>query len=471
MFFDVSKAFDKVWHKGLLHKLHAIGIRGEIHNWFTDYLSNRQQCVVLHGKQSDTQLITAGVPQGSVLGPLLFLIYINDIVVDIESIIKLFADDTSISLALKNPHVRTEILNSDLQKINEWANKWKIKFNEEKTELLTFKRDNLPTYQLTFGNSDLDTIEQHKHLGLTIQNNCKWDVHIANITQKITLLLSFLRSLKYRLSRKSLNQLYKSFILPHFDYADVIYDNCTKAQNDQLENLHLEGIRTVIGAVKGTSHAKLYHESGYTTLKERRRRHKIIFMHKIVHNACPDYLSERCPPLVGNLNPYHRRRPLDRRVPHSKTNLYYNSFFPSATREYNLLPDNVKINPSISSLKYFLSQYDTKVPVYYFQGNRIPELHHTRLRLGISNLNHDLVQRHLLDDPACDCGFAAETTEHFLLHCNRYDQQRAATIDNLPRHLLNLTTLVKGDNSLNHSQNKVVFEIVQDFIEVSERFG
>ena len=370
-------------------------------------------------------------------------------------------------MALKNPNIRSEILNADLEKIKDWANNWKIKFNSEKTELLTFKRDNLQDIPLTFDNSTLSDIEHHKHLGLTIQNDCKWGTHINTIVQKVTCLLSFLKSYKDRLLRKSLNQMYKAFILPHFDYADIIYDNCTTGQSESLEKLHLEGIRIIIGAVKGTSHEKLYKESGYTTLKERRKRHKIIFMHKIVHNLCPGYLSDLCPQLVSQLNPYHRRRPYERRVPQSKTELYHNSFFPSATRLYNTLPDVVKDNPSISSLKHFLNQPDTLVPIYYSQGNRIPELHHTRLRLGISNLNHDLFRRHLQADPACGCGFAAETAEHFLLHCSQYHTHRQATINNLPH--TDILTLLNGNTSLSNLENKVIFEIVQDFIELTER--
>ena len=140
VYLDISKAFDRVWHTGLLSKLEAVGIRGKLLNWFRDYLSCRMQATVIKGEKSDFKSVSAGVPQGSVLGPLLFLIYINDIVNNIQSVIKLFADDTSLSLALNNPDSRAEILNHDLEKINEWAKKWKVRFNEEKTEQLNFTR-------------------------------------------------------------------------------------------------------------------------------------------------------------------------------------------------------------------------------------------------------------------------------------------------------------------------------------------
>ena len=186
---------------------------------------------------SEVKTIQSGVPQGSVLGPLLFFIYINDITTNIQSIIKLFADDTSMSLSLQNPDIRAQILNNDLTTIKEWANKWKIQFNAQKTELLTLKRDNLPINPLTFDNTVLNTLDSHKHLGLTLQADCKWDKHISNLVQKATLLISFLKSFKYRLTRKTLNQMYKAFILPHFDYADIIYDNCTQHLSEQLEEL------------------------------------------------------------------------------------------------------------------------------------------------------------------------------------------------------------------------------------------
>ena len=119
IFFDISKAFDKVWHRGLLHKLNSIGIRGNLLTWFNDYLSNRKQAVVLNGSRSEFLHVRAGVPQGSVLGPILFLIYINDITSEVTSTIKLFADDTSIYRSLVHDQLRFTLLNSDLIKISQ----------------------------------------------------------------------------------------------------------------------------------------------------------------------------------------------------------------------------------------------------------------------------------------------------------------------------------------------------------------
>ena len=136
IFFYISEAFDKVWHKGLLYKLHKAGIGGKLLSWFSDYLSNRYQRVVLPGAVSDLSSINAGVPQGSILGLLLFLVYINDIVNDIESNINLFADDTSLSLVVGDPDTTGAILQTDINRITDWANRWLVKFYPSKSESL-----------------------------------------------------------------------------------------------------------------------------------------------------------------------------------------------------------------------------------------------------------------------------------------------------------------------------------------------
>ena len=131
------------------------------------------QATVIKGEKSDFKSVSAGVPQGSVLGPLLFLIYINDIVNNIQSVIKLFADDTSLSLALSNPDSRAEILNHDLENINEWAKKnGKLDLMKKKTEQLNFTRGQNQNQQLTFGSKTLKETPSHKHLGVILQNNC-----------------------------------------------------------------------------------------------------------------------------------------------------------------------------------------------------------------------------------------------------------------------------------------------------------
>ena len=134
MFCDISKAFDRVWHRGLLYKLRRAGITGSLLSWFSHYLQDRKQRVVLPGASSNWSSVQAGVPQGSILGPLLFLLYINDIVEDIHSSIRLFADDTSLYIIVEDPLDAAVTLNSDLSKIHRWASQWLVTFNPSKSE-------------------------------------------------------------------------------------------------------------------------------------------------------------------------------------------------------------------------------------------------------------------------------------------------------------------------------------------------
>ena len=131
VFLDISKAFDKVWHEGLLFKLKCYGVEGGFYSILENYLHNRKQRVVLCGQSSNWLNVNAGVPQGSVLGPLLFLIYINDLPDNLVSVTKLFADDTSIFCTVGDVNKSSTDLNLDLQKINKWAFEWKTAFNPD----------------------------------------------------------------------------------------------------------------------------------------------------------------------------------------------------------------------------------------------------------------------------------------------------------------------------------------------------
>ena len=470
VYLDLSKAFDRVWHGGLLSKLEAVGIRGGLLYWFRDYLSRRTQATVVKGEKSDFQEVLAGVPQGSVLGPTLFLVFINDIVENIMSVVRLFADDTSLSSSLDNAITRAETLNRDLVTIENWAKRWKMNFNVDKTEVVHFGKETNLRYQIVFENSPLTESNSHKHLGLILQHNGKWDEHIVSIASKANILISCLKGYKYRLCRKALETMYSSFILPIFDYADIVWDNCTAAQANILEKLHLEAIRTIVGSVRGTSHEKLYKESGLCCLKERRKKHKLLTFKKIQLGLCPNYLSNLFPPLISEVNPYHRRRPLDRYEPHCKTELYRKSFIPATTSLWNSLPSHIQETVSISEFKRFLNSSSSKVPPYYYYGERAEQVIHCRLRLQMSDLHCDLFHRHLRDDPLCSCGRVRETAEHYLLFCPVFETVRNTTIGTLPDHWKTVSSLLQGDPLLTINNNETIFKTVHAFIKQSKRF-
>lgn len=168
IFCDISKAFDRVWHAGLVHKLEQIGIRADLLNWFKSYLSERRQRVVIEGNRSQVFDIKAGVPQGSILGPILFLIFINDIVNEIFCNIKLFADDTSLYIVVEDEYASAELLNSDIEKIHQWSEQWLVNFNAQKTEAMTISKKFIkPHHPPVYMNDNIiKEVENHKHLGL-----------------------------------------------------------------------------------------------------------------------------------------------------------------------------------------------------------------------------------------------------------------------------------------------------------------
>ena len=164
VFCDVSKAFDRVWIKGLLFKLKQNGVNGNILKWAESYLTGRQQQVFVGSSLSNCQVTSAGVPKGSVLGPLFFLVYINDIAEHLLSITRIFADDTSLAFTASNVTDIKGILNHDLCVISDWSNQWLVDFNPNKTEAISFTlKKNVPLPSLKFNNVNVNFVDHHKH--------------------------------------------------------------------------------------------------------------------------------------------------------------------------------------------------------------------------------------------------------------------------------------------------------------------
>lgn len=182
IFCDISKAFDLLWHKGLLAKIKTYDIKGKLLVWIENYLCNRKQKVLLKNSDSAFGTLKAGVPQGSVLGPLLFLMFINDIADEIQCLVRLFADDSSLMYSSNDAIDIERRLNMDLETLNDWSKQWLVDFNPQKTEhmVFNFRKDSQPI-NFKFNGQFIKKVDDHKHLGVTFSNNCKWSVHIDNI--------------------------------------------------------------------------------------------------------------------------------------------------------------------------------------------------------------------------------------------------------------------------------------------------
>ena len=182
-YLDISKAFDKVWHAGLIFKLEQNGVSGSLLKLFENYLSNRKQRVVLNGSYTEYSNIESGVPQGSVLGPLLFLIYINDLEKNIKSNIKFFADDTMLFSIVKHPEISANELNHDLDIIQKWAHQWKLEFNPDpnkqaKEVLFSCKKSSPNHPQIVFNGTVVAKTNEQKHLGLILDSKLSFEKHL-----------------------------------------------------------------------------------------------------------------------------------------------------------------------------------------------------------------------------------------------------------------------------------------------------
>ena len=273
---DISKAFDKVWHEDLLYKLRSMSISCELYNLLGNYLSGGFQGVILKGETSLWRPVLAGVPQGSILGPLLFLVYINDSPNEIKSSAKLFADDTSLSTIVKDKNERANTLSNDLLLISKWAYDWKMLFNPDPSKptqevLFSRKKKTQIHPTISFNNIQVERTPHYKHLGILLDEKLNFKQHIDTTILKIDKGISVVKKLRYSLPQKSLITIYKAFLRSLIDYGDINYD---QPQNEsfckKLKPVQYKAVLSITGAIQGTSRDKTYQELGLESLKSRR---------------------------------------------------------------------------------------------------------------------------------------------------------------------------------------------------------
>ena len=489
VFLDLSKAFDRVWHRGLLFKLKQLGISGPLLSWIESYLSNRHQRVVIDGQCSEWIKTECGVPQGSILGPLLFLVFVNDIVTGIQTNIRLFADDTSLFHAIMDSHTTQNLLNQDLQKISDWATQWLMVFNVLKNEVMTLSlRSNRPPQPpLFFNGTPLKEVTEHTHLGLTLSSNMSWKPHVDRICRRAGQRNNILRKLKFRLPRKTLENLYKSLVRPILEYGNVVFDDGSIVLSQRLESIQLDAARTCTGALFSTNGNSILGELGWSPLADRRKNHKLLMFYKMVNNLVPQYLRDLLPPRVADISNYPLRNAQNRSLPLARTSKYKSSFLPSTTVLWNYLPENIRLSPSFASFKSNLHR-STMTPSpspWFYTGTRYVNILHTRMRLNNPALNTYLFRTGRSPTSSCECGSRSETIKHYLLECPLYAAHRDRLLADIrdllapgihpnmlidldSNHLLNL--LLHGTADLEINDNICVFNAVHYYILSTGRF-
>jgi ribonuclease P/MRP protein subunit RPP40 len=429
IFLDISKAFDRVWPPGMLFKLKQNGVDGCLLRWFESYLNNRSQRVNLGGKSSHSHKLHAGVPQGYILGPLLFLIYINDLPTNLITTVNQFADDTTLLETITTPTESIRKINLDLQKIREWALQWRVTFNPDKTYFLRISNKQIKPIlpSIIFNNTIVQEVQSHTNLGLTFNNKFTWDDHINRISNKAAKRVTIINRHKYLLPRDTLERTYLTIIRPVLEYADVIYDNTTLESKNILDKIQRRAGIICTGAYRHTENRSLLHELGWESLSLRRKNHKIIQYYKIINRLTPNYLTQEIPNTISTLTNYHLRNRHQLREQKTRLSSSYNSFFPSTTR----LPLTLKNLPTFKSFKYNLTK-KRKQPLYHRlcsgrKGNWL-----TRMRLGLSALNAHRFKYNFIHTPNCNqCHTDAESTKHYFFNCLAYSLPRLRLLERL----------------------------------------
>ena len=373
VFLDMSKAFDKVWHKGLICKLKSYGVQSKLLSLLNDYLSHRKQRVILNGVTSSWKPIMSGVPQGSILGPLLFLIFINDLPDNLICNPKLFADDVSLNAVMYDKDICTQNLRDDLSVLYDWSVKWKMVFNPDPTkpaETIIFTNRKSSLYEtFSYAGMDVQPVDFHKHLGFVLDSKMNYSNHLDETITKANKGIGVIKRLYHYLPRTALLQIYKSFIRPHLDYCDVIYHMPTyddfystyysdRSKTDpintnfrftnKVEAVQYNAALAITGCVRGTSREKLYTELGLTSLYDRRRFHRLSLFYKILNQLTPEYLRQFIPESVRRLQNTRTNR--DDVVP-TRTQKFKYSFFPDTSNSWNLLSSFIKNSPSLNIFK------------------------------------------------------------------------------------------------------------------------
>ena len=270
VFLDVSAAFDKVWHSGLLAKLEQNGVTESCLNLFKSYLSNRTQVVVVDGVKSGVEEVRAGIPQGSRLGPLLFIIYINDLINNLESETLIFADDTTLLSIGANPEETSAQLNRDLVKIETWASTWKVIFNADKSKDILFTKKQFNVMPpVVFNNTVVERATSHRHLGVYLTSTLDWSLHVHHVCLRANRKLAVLRSVR-ELNRSTLDVLYKLTVRSVVDYSmPVYYGTLKQTELKRLSNIQYRAAKLVTGALHYSSCIKLEAELGWESLSVR----------------------------------------------------------------------------------------------------------------------------------------------------------------------------------------------------------
>ena len=283
IFLDFSKAFDTVNHDILLSKLYHYGIRGTPFNWFKNYLHNRTQYVKIGNTQSSYETIVCGIPQGSTLGPLLFLLYINDLPNCSKKLaFRIFADDTNLFYTCdKLQHLET-IINEELKLVFKYCNINKLSINFSKTNYMIISS---PRINGSIHIQNIERKKQIKYLGVYIDQNLNWEPEIQHINNKLGKNIGIINKLRYYVDLHTLRQMYFSFIYPYLTYGITSWGSACKTRLHKIKTKQNKCVRSMFFAYSRDNAMQYLNLLGILTLENIYKFKMALFTHKIINNV------------------------------------------------------------------------------------------------------------------------------------------------------------------------------------------
>ena len=365
IFMDLSKAFDTIDHNILLKKLRTYGIRGTALDWFKSYLFNRRQFVSFKSSASNISSINCGVPQGSILGPLLFLIYINDIInaAPLFTYV-LFADDTNVFYSHPNIHTLIDTINSELNKLSSWFKCNKLSLNIEKNNFIRFSNihsQNLRHDDIFIDGLALNEKNDTKFLGITIDANLNWNKHIHNVCTSVSRATGILNKFRHFLPTKALTTIYNSLVLPHISYCNTAWGNSGITQINSILLLQKRAIRICSHSHYLSNTDPIFHKLNFLKANDIHYFQTAIFVYKFSKNILPLTFRDMFT-LNTNIHSYPTSHSFDLHLSNPKIVLAHRSIRHHGPDVWNSLPSNIKSCTSLYSFKaslkkHLLSQY------------------------------------------------------------------------------------------------------------------